>query len=88
MLKSWVDNSPEKLWLQKKVSESWTVDSNIAPAEINKITENISHQKKTKKNDTIFISIQLNFFYEDQNIAPHCQKNQKAKTLYFKLDRQ
>lgn len=37
MLKSRVHNSSKKLWLQKEVSESWTVNSNIAPTQKNEI---------------------------------------------------
>ena len=47
MFKSWIDNSSKKLWFQQEVSESWTVNPNIAPTSQEK-RKNVYQIRKLK----------------------------------------
>jgi len=46
MLKPWIYNGSEKLWFQQEVSESRTMDPNVAPTPQKKIQ---SEEEKLKK---------------------------------------
>ena len=59
MLKPRVHNCPKKFWLQKEVSESWTVNSNIAPNKNNNKQWEISYLHIQQELHNAFIETNL-----------------------------